>query len=514
MSVYVGIDIGANVIRVAAIRSSYRKTTLIGLAQREVPVGTADPEKAALVKECVRAVLGEKGGAGDGVAIAVEGARSAVVTVTLPANAQKAIGDVLPFELEPVIPFDMTEVVFDYRVLTPPTSMEKGVTFPVLCAVARTSDVRAKVDFVKSAIGTEPERVGVGAFPLANLAAWAPALVSEEPVMVFELAEDTTDLLVLERGEPVFARSLSWGTSGLPQSAAKIARETRTSIRAHLAAGGKAPRKVFLSGRGPYAQADVFLAAELDLPVETLPTPALDPENPGAPENLEVPRYAKALGLALGLGPKPMGLNLRKGPLAFERGFAWVREKIPLLAGLGAAIFVTSLLSAGAELYAVGKERKALEGALSQVTKDVLGEGTDSATRANELLAKLTVVADEDPMPHADAFDVMVKLSENIPQSMVHDIEELDVQKGHVIIHGVVGTIPDAQAIMTSMKNERCFSDVKITRTNQVVGGASQKYVMELDVKCPEDLRGAAAKKAGTSSSASPAASASAGGGK
>ena len=165
-------------------------------------------------------------------------------------------------------------------------------------------------------------------------------------------------------------------------------------------------------------------------------------------------------------------------------------------------------------MYAISKERTALESALGTVTKDVLGEGTDSATRANELLAKLTTVADEDPMPHADAFDVMVKLSENIPQSMVHDVEELDVQKGHVIIHGVVGTIPDAQSIMTALKNERCFSDVKITRTNQVVGGERQKYVMELDVKCPEDLKGAAAKKASGASSAQPAGSSSAGGGK
>jgi general secretion pathway protein L len=125
-----------------------------------------------------------------------------------------------------------------------------------------------------------------------------------------------------------------------------------------------------------------------------------------------------------------MGLNLRKGPLAYERGFAWVKEKVPLLAGLGAAIFVTSILSVSADLYSISRERKALEGALGVVTKDVLGESTESAERAQELLGKLTTVADEDPMPHADAFDVMLKLAENIPQSMVHDIEELDVPEG------------------------------------------------------------------------------------
>jgi general secretion pathway protein L len=120
-----------------------------------------------------------------------------------------------------------------------------------------------------------------------------------------------------------------------------------------------------------------------------------------------------------------------------------------------------------------------------------------------------TAINDEDPLPHSDAFDVMVKLSEDIPQSMTHDIEELDVQKGHVVIHGIVGTIPDAQAIATSLRAEKCFSDVKITRTNQMVGSPRQKYVLEFDIRCPEDQKGGAKKKdTGGASSASGAPSA------
>jgi general secretion pathway protein L len=112
-------------------------------------------------------------------------------------------------------------------------------------------------------------------------------------------------------------------------------------------------------------------------------------------------------------------------------------------------------------------------------------------------------------MPHADAFDVMVRISEAIPQSVQHDIEELDVQKGHVVVHGIAGTIPEAQSIASSLQTERCFSDVKITRFNQVVGGERQKYVMEFDLKCPEDVKGGAKKT--TTGASSGAASASGG---
>ncbi len=504
MSVCLGIDIGTSAVKIAAIRFSYRKTTLVGLVSRDLVPGAV---VADVVREAVRALLGEKGGLGDASAIALAGSKAAFVTVALPSSAMKAVGDVLPFELEPVIPFDMAASVFDYRVLGQP-SAEKGATIPVLCAVAPTSEVRACIDHVKAALGTEPERVGVGAFSLANLVAWTPALSSPEPILLLDLGTESSDLLVLEAGEPIFARTLSLGTRGLPQTAAKLAREVRATVLGHRAAGGKAPTKVFLAGGGAFVGgAEGFLAGAIGLEAARIPAPTLEIERAEAVDLAAMPRFAKALGLALGVGPRPLGMNLRKGPLAFERGFAWMREKVPLLAGLAAAIGVISLLSAGAQLYATSRERHALESALGTVTKEVLGEGTESAARATELLASQTQVTDEDPLPHADAFDVLLKLSENIPQSMVHDVEELDVQKGHVIVHGVVGTIPDAQAIMTALKNERCFSDVKITRTNQVVGGERQKYVMEFDVKCAEDARGPAKKGSQSSAPAAPSAS-------
>jgi hypothetical protein len=51
---------------------------------------------------------------------------------------------------------------------------------------------------------------------------------------------------------------------------------------------------------------------------------------------------------------------------------------------------------------------------------------------------------------------------------------------------------------------------VKITRTNQVVGGERQKYVLELDLKCPEDVK--VTKKKGETSSSGSAASSATGG--
>jgi general secretion pathway protein L len=501
MATLVGIDIGSTAVKVAVLRTAYRKVQLVALGSCELALAGGTPEA---IRGAMAAAMGDKVSAGDGVATAIEGSRGAFRHLTLPQSAQKQIGEVLPFELESLVPFDIADSVWDYRIMTRTEQTPEG-QIPLFAVVCRTDDIKARIDLVKGALGTEPERVGIGGFPIANLVPLAPQLAEAGPIVLVDLGTQSSELLVLRNGEPVFARAISFGTQGLPGTAPRLAREIRTTIAAFRSNGGAVPTKIVLCGGGSFVSgAQVFLGGELGLPIEVLAAPQLDMSTLSPEQISELPRFAKALGLAVGLTGRAVGFDLRRGPLSYERGFAWVKEKVPVLAGLAAVVAVSFLFTAAAQLYAQGKERETLERALSVVTKDVLGEETTSAARAQELLGQQTALNDEDPLPHADAFDVMVKLSEDIPQSMVHDIEELDVQKGHAVVHGVVGTIPDAQAIATSLRSERCFSDVKISRTNQMVGQDRQKYVLEFDVKCPEDGKGGGKKKdaAGASSAA------------
>ena len=98
--------------------------------------------------------------------------RSVVHTLSLPASVQKQLDEVLPFELEAALPVDMAESVFDFRVRSAKTGFDTTEATPqiaVLAMVARTEDVRARIELVKGALGQEPERVGAGALTLANL---------------------------------------------------------------------------------------------------------------------------------------------------------------------------------------------------------------------------------------------------------------------------------------------------------------------------------------------------------
>jgi general secretion pathway protein L len=506
MPTWLGIDIGSASVKAAVVRSTYRKVALARLASAEV-VGSGG-EATAIRAAVTQALEGEAQGV-DAMAVAIEGSRAAIHRLTLPATAQKQLADVLAFELEGQVPFDLAGAVFDWRLLERADDKED---LTVVAAVARVEDVRARIELVREAIALEPERVGVGAFALAALAPYVAALGEGETTAVVDLGSKTSEVLLLERGEPVFARTLSAGTEGLPGTAQRLARDIGMSFAAHRARGGLAPTCVYLCGGGAFMDgAEGFLSNALEMPVRLLPEPALDLTLIDPSGMRALPSYAKAVALALSLAGRGAGMNLRRGPLAFERSFAWVRERIPVLAGLAATILVSFVFSAWARLHTVHKDHDVLETALGAVTKEVLGTEATTAQDAQDLLAKEAALTDEDPMPHADGFDIMVRLADVIPPSITHDIDELDLQKGHVVLRGIVSSIPDAQSIASTLSDDKCLSDVKIKSTTQAIGGDRQKYVLELDLKCPEDVRNAPKRKGDTSTSTSPPASGSGG---
>jgi len=472
MSRLLGIDVTKSTVRAAIIRTSYRRVTLEAFG--EADVGWAGSEV-----EAIKAAVGS--GRPDACAVALSGERSFYRRVELPAAAQKEINNVLGFELEATVPFEMDDAVFDHRVL-------KGAgdeSISIFVALARVADVRGCITPVREAIGIEPERVGTGPLPLANLVAYIPELERPPvpgPIAILDLGEHASEVAVLLGGDAVFARTLSRGTVGLPASAHALARELRQTFAAWRAQGGDPLTCLYLCGSGAAADgAAFFLSTELGVSVLPLPAPRIEGMTPE--QAAQVPRFAKALALALGLAGRAKALNLRRGALEAERSYPFLREKIPLLSGLAAVILVSFGFSTIAEMRALAAEREALTTRLAVATRDVLGEEITEPDKAKEVIEAGPAKAEEDPLPRVDAFDVMVQLSKAVPNEIKHDVVELDVARGKAVIQGVVATVTDAETIAKNMKEYRCFKDVKMGRTSTFTEGKT-KYQLELELKC------------------------------
>ncbi len=484
MARFIGIDITPSYVRAALLRAGYRTLNVERLL--EVERHRVETLEQAL-QTCVLPLLEH----GEAMAVAIDGEESFIHRLTLPGSAQKQLAQVLPFELEAHVPVDMDELTHAYRLLP---SQPGSKDLLVLAAAARTARVRDRIALVARALGREPERIGCGPLPLANLAALTPELAVPGPIALVDVGEHRTETVVLENGHLVAARTVARGMAGLPEGADALAAEIRQTFGAWAATGGAPVTRVCLLGLGASDyHAPAYLAHTLGVPVQALSGQGFSEL---APENEPLlPRFAQAMGLAAGL-KQGRDLDLRQGSMAFERGHEFVKEKAPLLTGLVGAIVVSFLFATWAELSGLSREHEVLATTLATLSRDVLGEETEDPERATELLETGGERAVSDPMPHADAFDMLIGLSETIPMTMTHDIDEFDMQRGKVKLRGIVDTAADAKKVAKDIEKIRCVKNVKTGKITQVVNSDRQKYSLEFDVRCLEDQGKSKAKKA------------------
>lgn len=485
MARFVGIEISATHVRAVALTTSYRRTVVERLA--EIDRGQ-EPDLIQAMKQAAGSMVGH----GESVAVALDGAHTYVQHVELPKTALRQLDQVVPFELESRVPVELDDLVHDYLLLR---RQKNDAAVRLLVAAAATEKVGTTISMCRSALGREAERVGCGPLPLANLLPHLGEIGrTDTPVAIVDLGFRRIDLLVVQSGEAVQARTTSTGVAQLPEGAAIIAASIRQTLLAFQAQLGQAISTVYLTGDGvSVSGAEAYLSTELGIPV--LPLPELSGLEIPESERINIPRFSKAIGVALGLGSKPRDPDLRQGPLGFQRGYAFLKEKAPILSGLVTAILISFAFSAWSESRALDRQKETLVTELGHVTKLILGEEVTEVEAAKELLQKRRNLDEIDPMPHMDAFDVLVEISGAIPQTIIHDIEEFDMQREHVKLTGIVGSASEAQEIASRLKEHRCFQEQRLGKVTQVVNSDRQKYGLEWDVRCPEDQSSKPAKK-------------------
>ncbi len=476
MARLVGIESCSTHARAAVLQSQYRGFKLV--AFRQVEVQPDQPPGEALQQLLLPLVQ-----QGDHVSCCLSGDSIFVREIELPAAAAKQLEDVVPYEIEAQVPIDLDELCFDYRALP---KREGTGALPIFAAAARMEVVRQQIDLMQAALGVEPERIAAGALPLANLALVVAELREAEPTAVLDLGMDRSDFVVLESGRPVFARTLSVGAGAGADSLISALRQSRA---AWLQRGGKPLSKLFLTGAGAAVDgACPLLSDAMKVDVEPLPKLELEGENEGPGVLVG---FEKVIGAALGLTPRAVDLNLRRGSLAYQHSYEFLKSKAPTLAALAAVLILSFTFSVWAESRSLSKQTESLRQVLGAMTEQTLGERIETADEMMDLLDRGGARAEEDPQPQMDAFSVLVAVSERIDKDIVHDIEEFDVQGAKVKIVGIVSTFEEAEKIESAFAEHECFRDVKISKRTQVVGSDRKKYSLSFEVDC-DKARGSA----------------------
>jgi len=482
MARILGLDIDRDSLRGVLIKTAFRRTEIEGFVQ--VPLTQQDG--AGRIRELHDALgnlLRSVGKAPDIVHTALDGEQASLRVVELPVAAAKRAAEVLPFELESMLPFEVTDAVIDYQ----PIDTVAG-QLRLLAAAALRERVREHLAlFTDSPL--EPRELAVGAAALDGLRALCPELAVGHSV-VLEIDATESNFCVLHKGRAAFARTLSVGASALPEAEPLWYSAVRQTLAAYRASGAQPPERLYLGGQGPLEEIATELANQIGITVELLKLPMTEG---GAALPLPFTRAAALAGRALITGKR---INLRTGEFASTRARGDLSSQLSLLAMCGVAVLLCLVFALKARQSLLVDEQNALTKQLADTTQTVFGK---RETNASKVQALLKSPPNENPLPRFDAYDALAAISDAVPDTIVHEVRHVridlaeDKKEGKVELQGGLASIEQRDAIVTQLEAHGCFREIQRGRTSPGRSAEQVNYQIEAKVQCPGE--GTAKKK-------------------
>jgi general secretion pathway protein L len=477
----VGLDQAQDALRVATLQSGFRGFAIQEVRSAPLPAEGTPAER--LQSGLAALELVPPLGPDDSAAVALPGSMAATHLMTLPFTDTKRIEQVLPAEVEGVIPFDLSEVVWDWTVL----GQSNGKS-DVLVGVVRKTALREHLDLLAAA-GIDPRVVTLA--PLALAALGERNLLSPEgaPPMTAALLEagpDGASLALLDSGRPVLARALAtpnaqtWAAAATdPEARARLLSMLARDLKISLRARKVVPQKLLLAGRlAALPGVAERLAAETQVLTEPIALPS------GGPED------ALCLGLAL-RAQFPRGrINFRKGEFGFTKDLSHVRGKLVRFGAAAAILLVFGLVLGIARLSSLRSQAAAYDDAVCNATKRILGT---CVTDYRQALAQLSGGRSRAAgIPRVSAADVLAELVAHMPEGAMPLLDDVEVSTTAVRVRGTAENFGKVDEIVAALRKDKCFGEIKQPRTERVGGSNKVLFSFDFPYTCSGETAGGA----------------------
>lgn len=207
----VGLDIGSGFVKLVEVDHSGAQPEVRRVAMRPLlPDTIVDGEVMdhALVSDTVNGLFQEVGIKGRDVVTGVGGHDVIIKKIEMDRMSESDAKDVIRWEAEQHVPFDINSVELDFQVLNPDA---EGVRMEVLLVAAKRELVENKVGLLHDA-GVSPHVIDVDAFALHNAFEFNYPDAMEGIVALVNIGHEVTNVNILEDGVPILTRDIPFGS--------------------------------------------------------------------------------------------------------------------------------------------------------------------------------------------------------------------------------------------------------------------------------------------------------------
>jgi type IV pilus assembly protein PilM len=207
----VGLDIGSGLIKLVAVSHRSGEPVLTKVAFASVvsdAIVEGEVMDPALVADAIKGLMATAGIKAKQVVTAVGGRDVIIKKISMDRMKEAEAREVIRWEAEQHVPFDMDNVELDFQILDPDG---EGLQMTVLLVAAKREVVETKAALLAE-IGLEPSIIDVDAFALHNAFEVNYPEAMRGVVGLVNIGHETTNVNILDDGIPVLTRDISLGT--------------------------------------------------------------------------------------------------------------------------------------------------------------------------------------------------------------------------------------------------------------------------------------------------------------
>ena len=212
-----GLDIGSGFIKLVVIDHSKAEPEIVQVATSPlVPDAIVEGEvmDPVLVAETVRAVVESAGLKKTDIVAAVGGHDVIVKPIPMDRMSETDAREVIRWEAEQHVPFDMENVQLDFQILDP---QGEGPQMRVLLVAAKRELIENRLSLLSDA-GITPTVIDVDAFALHNAFEQNYPDALDGLIALVNIGHETTNVNLLENGVPILVRDIPFGSRRLREA--------------------------------------------------------------------------------------------------------------------------------------------------------------------------------------------------------------------------------------------------------------------------------------------------------
>jgi type IV pilus assembly protein PilM len=206
-----GLDIGSGMIKLVVVDHSKAQPEIIQVATSPlVPDAIVEGEimDPVLVAETIQSLVQSVGLKGKRIVAAVGGHDVIIKRIQMDRMSADDAREVIRWEAEQHVPFDMENVQLDFQILDPESD---GPQMSVLLVAAKRELIDNRMNLLADA-GLNPAVIDVEAFALHNAFEQSHPGGLDGIVALVNVGHETTNVNLLQNGAPVMVRDIPFGS--------------------------------------------------------------------------------------------------------------------------------------------------------------------------------------------------------------------------------------------------------------------------------------------------------------